>query len=130
MSTRSEAVLIDVVRTPVGRGKPGGMLSGVHPVDLAAGALAAILDRSGLESRQIDDVLLGCVSQVGEQSSNIARQAVLAAGFDETVPAATIDRQCGSSQQAVHSAAQGIIAGAYEAVIVGGVESMSRVPLG
>ncbi|MFB4354007.1 thiolase family protein [Microbacterium sp. LS_15] len=130
MSTRSEAVLIDVVRTPVGRGKPGGMLSGVHPVDLAAGALAAILDRSGLESRQIDDVLLGCVSQVGEQSSNIARQAVLAAGFDETVPAATVDRQCGSSQQAVHSAAQGIIAGAYEAVIVGGVESMSRVPLG
>ncbi|MCM3780734.1 thiolase family protein [Microbacterium hydrocarbonoxydans] len=130
MSTRSEAVLIDVVRTPVGRGKPGGMLSGVHPVDLAAGALAAILDRSGLESRQIDDVLLGCVSQVGEQSSNIARQAVLAAGFDETVPAATIDRQCGSSQQAVHAAAQGIMAGAYDAVIVGGVESMSRVPLG
>lgn len=130
MSTRSEAVLIDVVRTPVGRGKPGGMLSGVHPVDLAAGALGVILDRSGLESRQIDDVLLGCVSQVGEQSSNIARQAVLAAGFDETVPAATVDRQCGSSQQAVHSAAQGIIAGAYEAVIVGGVESMSRVPLG
>lgn len=130
MSTRSEAVLIDVVRTPVGRGKPGGMLSGVHPVDLAAGTLAAILDRNGLESTQIDDVLLGCVSQVGEQSSNIARQAVLAAGFDEAVPASTIDRQCGSSQQAVHSAAQGIIAGAYEAVIVGGVESMSRVPLG
>ncbi|MEV4737415.1 MULTISPECIES: thiolase family protein [unclassified Microbacterium] len=130
MSARSEAVLIDVVRTPVGRGKPGGMLSGVHPVDLAAGALAAILTRSGLESRQIDDVLLGCVSQVGEQSSNIARQAVLAAGFDEAVPATTIDRQCGSSQQAVHSAAQGIIAGSYDAVIVGGVESMSRVPLG
>lgn len=130
MSTRREAVLIDVVRTPVGRGKPGGMLSGVHPVDLAAGVLAAILDRNGLESRQIDDVLLGCVSQVGEQSSNIARQAVLAAGFDETVPAATIDRQCGSSQQAVHAAAQGIMAGAYDAVIVGGVESMSRVPLG
>ncbi|WP_447913776.1 thiolase family protein [Microbacterium phyllosphaerae] len=130
MSTRSEAVLIDVVRTPVGRGKPGGALSGVHPVDLAAGALAAILERSGLESRQIDDVLLGCVSQVGDQSSNIARQAVLAAGFDESIPAATIDRQCGSSQQAVHFAAQGIIAGAYDAVIVGGVESMSRVPLG
>ncbi|KNY05841.1 thiolase family protein [Microbacterium sp. GCS4] len=130
MSARNEAVLIDVVRTPVGRGKPGGMLSGVHPVDLAAGALAAILTRNGLESRQIDDVLLGCVSQVGEQSSNIARQAVLAAGFDEAVPAATIDRQCGSSQQAVHSAAQGIIAGSYDAVIVGGVESMSRVPLG
>lgn len=130
MAERTEAVLVDVVRTPVGRGKPGGALSEVHPVDLAAGVLKAILDRNGLESRQIDDVLLGCVSQVGEQSMNIARQAVLAAGFDETVPGATIDRQCGSSQQAVHIAAQGIIAGAYDAVLVGGVESMSRVPLG
>lgn len=130
MSTRSEAVLIDVVRTPVGRGKPGGGLSEVHPVDLAAGVLAALLERTGLESAQIDDVLLGCVSQTGEQSSNIARQAVLAAGFEESVPASTIDRQCGSSQQAVHFAAQGIMAGAYDAVIVGGVESMSRVPLG
>ena len=130
MSTRSEAVLVDVVRTPVGRGKPGGALSGVHPVDLAAGVLAAVLERSGLESRQIDDVLLGCVSQVGEQSMNIGRQAVLAAGFDDSVPASTIDRQCGSSQQAVHIAAQGIIAGAYDVVIAGGVESMSRVPLG
>jgi acetyl-CoA acetyltransferase family protein len=130
MSTRSEAVLIDVVRTPVGRGKPGGALSGVHPVDLAAGVLSALLERTGLESAQIDDVLLGCVSQVGDQSSNIARQALLAAGFDESVPGATIDRQCGSSQQAVHFAAQGVMAGAYDAVIVGGVESMSRVPLG
>lgn len=130
MTTRSEAVLVDVVRTPVGRGKPGGSLSEVHPVDLAAGVLQAILQRNGLESTQIDDVLLGCVSQVGEQSMNIARQAVLAAGFAETVPGATIDRQCGSSQQAVHIAAQGIIAGAYDAVLVGGVESMSRVPLG
>ncbi|WP_417509040.1 thiolase family protein [Microbacterium sp.] len=130
MSTRSEAVLVDVVRTPVGRGKPGGALSGVHPVDLAAGVLSTILERNGLESQQIDDVLLGCVSQVGDQSMNIARQAVLAAGFDETVPGATIDRQCGSSQQAVHIAAQGIMAGAYDVVLVGGVESMSRVPLG
>lgn len=130
MIKRSEAVLVDIVRTPVGRGKPGGALSEVHPVDLAAGVLKTILERNGLESRQIDDVLLGCVSQVGEQSMNIARQAVLAAGFDETVPGATIDRQCGSSQQAVHIAAQGIIAGAYDAVLVGGVESMSRVPLG
>lgn len=130
MSERSEAVLVDIVRTPVGRGKPGGALSGVHPVDLAAGVLSAVLERNGLESAQIDDVLLGCVGQVGEQSMNIARQAVLAAGFDETVPAATIDRQCGSSQQAAHIAAQGIIAGAYDAVLVGGVESMSRVPLG
>ncbi|GGM61419.1 thiolase family protein [Microbacterium saperdae] len=130
MSTRSEAVLVDVVRTPVGRGKAGGALSGVHPIDLAAGVLSAVLARNGLESRQIDDVLLGCVSQVGEQSMNIGRQAVLAAGFDETVPAFTIDRQCGSSQQAVHIAAQGIIAGSYDIVIAGGVESMSRVPLG
>ncbi|MFS2279662.1 thiolase family protein [Microbacterium sp. OR21] len=126
----SEAVIVDVVRTPVGRGKPGGMLSGVHPVDLAAGVLQSILDRNGLESGQIDDVLLGCVSQVGDQAMNIARQAVLAAGFDETVPATTIDRQCGSSQQAVHFAAAGIAAGESDIVIVGGVESMSRVPLG
>lgn len=126
----SEAVVVDVVRTPVGRGKPGGILSDVHPVDLAAGVLQSILERNGLESVQIDDVLLGCVSQVGEQAMNIARQAVLAAGFDERVPATTIDRQCGSSQQAVHFAAQGIVAGFYDVVIVGGVESMSRVPLG
>ena len=125
-----DAVIVDVVRTPSGRGKPGGALSGVHAVDLAAAVLTALRERNGLESRQIDDVLLGCVSQVGEQSGNIARQAVLAAGFDETVPAATIDRQCGSSQQAAHFAAQGVIAGAYDIVIAGGVESMSRVPLG
>ncbi|MDQ0649648.1 acetyl-CoA acyltransferase [Microbacterium natoriense] len=130
MSTRSEAVLIDVVRTPVGRGKPGGALSDVHPVDLAAGVLAAVLERNGLESAQVDDVMLGCVSQVGDQSMNIARQAVLAAGFDESVPATTIDRQCGSSQQAVHFAAAGIAAGHNDVVLVGGVESMSRVPLG
>ncbi|MFD5226234.1 thiolase family protein [Microbacterium sp. NPDC058342] len=126
----SEAVLVDVVRTPVGRGKPGGSLSGVHPVDLAAGMLQAILDRNGLESGQIDDVMLGCVSQVGDQAMNVARQAVLAAGFDERIPGTTIDRQCGSSQQAVHFAAAGIAAGESDIVIVGGVESMSRVPLG
>jgi acetyl-CoA acyltransferase len=125
-----DAVIVDVVRTPSGRGKPGGALSGVHPVDLAAGVLQAILERSGLESTQIDDVLMGCVSQVADQSLNIGRQAVLAAGFDETVPAVTIDRQCGSSQQAAHFAAQGVIAGAYDIVIAAGVESMSRVPLG
>lgn len=126
----NEAVLVDVVRTPVGRGKPGGALSEVHPVDLAAGVLQTLLARNGLESAQVDDVLLGCVSQVGDQAMNIARQAVLAAGFDETVPATTIDRQCGSSQQAVHFAVQGIAAGDYDIVVVGGVESMSRVPLG
>jgi acetyl-CoA acyltransferase len=126
----SEAVLVDVVRTVVGRGKPGGALSGVHPVDLAAGMLQSILERNGLESGQIDDVMLGCVSQVGDQAMNIARQAVLAAGFDEHIPGTTIDRQCGSSQQAVHFAAAGIAAGENDIVIVGGVESMSRVPLG
>jgi len=124
------AVIVDVVRTPSGRGKPGGALSGVHPVDLAAGVLQTMLERNGLESRQVDDVLLGCVSQVADQAMNIARQAVLAAGFDESVPATTIDRQCGSSQQAAHFAAQGVMAGAYDIVIAGGVESMSRVPLG
>lgn len=126
----SEAVIVDIIRTPVGRGKPGGMLSEVHPVDLAAGVLEQILRRNNLESAQIDDVLLGCVSQIGEQSMNIARQAVLAAGFDESVPGTTIDRQCGSSQQAVHFAVQGIASGAYDIVLAGGVESMSRVPLG
>ncbi|MCB0885474.1 MAG: thiolase family protein [Propionibacteriaceae bacterium] len=124
------AVIVDAVRTPSGRGKPGGALSGIHPVDLAAHVLRAPLERNGLDSRQIDDVLLGCVSQVGEQTMNIARQAVLAAGFDERVPATTIDRQCGSSQQAAHFAAQGVMAGQYDIVIAGGVESMSRVPLG
>jgi len=124
------AVIVDAVRTPSGRGKPGGALSGIHPVDLAAQVLRATLERNGLESGQVDDVLLGCVSQVGEQTMNIARQAVLAAGFDESVPASTIDRQCGSSQQAAHFAAQGVMAGQYDIVIAGGVESMSRVPLG
>lgn len=129
MSMRS-AVIVDVVRTASGRGKPGGALSGIHPVDLAAAVLTSILERSGLDSAQIDDVMLGCVGQVGEQSTNIARQAVLAAGFAESVPATTIDRQCGSSQQAVHFAAQSIMAGANDIVIVGGVESMSRIPIG
>ncbi|MGO4689620.1 thiolase family protein [Glaciibacter sp. 2TAF33] len=126
----TSAVIVDVVRTASGRGKPGGALSSVHPVDLAATVLSAVLERNGLESRQIDDVIWGTVSQVGDQSMNIARQATLAAGFDESVPATTIDRQCGSSQQAAHFAAQGVIAGAYDIVIAGGVESMSRVPLG
>ena len=125
-----QAVIVDVVRTPAGRGKPGGALSEVHPVDLAATVLRALLERSGLESTHIDDVLMGCVSQVGDQSLNIARQATLAAGFDESVPGVSIDRQCGSSQQAAHFAAQGVMAGAYDIVIAAGVESMSRVPLG
>ena len=124
------AVIVDAVRTPSGRGKPGGALSGLHPVDLSARVLTSLLERNGLDSARVDDVLWGCVSQVGEQATNVARQATLAAGFAETVPAASIDRQCGSSQQAAHFAAQGVIAGAYDIVIAGGVESMSRVPLG
>lgn len=124
------AVIVDAVRTPSGRGKTGGALSGIHPVDLAAATLRAVRERNDLGAGDVDDVLWGCVSQVGEQSGNIARHAVLAAGFDETVPAATIDRQCGSSQQAAHFAAQGVMAGQYDIVIAGGVESMSRVPLG
>lgn len=124
------AVIVDVVRTASGRGKSGGALSGIHPVDLLAHVLASVLERNGLTSTQIDDVLIGCVSQVGEQSMNIARNAVLSAGFDPSVPAATIDRQCGSSQQAATFAAQGVISGQYDIVIAGGVESMSRIPLG
>ncbi len=125
-----DAVIVDVVRTVSGRGKPGGALSATHPVDLAADVLRALLERNGLESAQVDDVIMGCVSQLGDQSMNIARHAVLAAGFAESVPATTIDRQCGSSQQAAHFAAQGVMAGVYDIVIAAGVESMSRVPLG
>ena len=124
------AVIVDVVRTASGRGKPGGALSELHPADLLAQVLSAVLTRNGLESKQIDDVIAGCVGQAGEQSANIARNAVLGAGFDTSVPAATIDRQCGSSQQAAAFAAQGVMAGVYDIVIAAGVESMSRVPLG
>lgn len=124
------AVIVDVVRTASGRGKPGGVLSGIHPTDLLAHVLGAVLERNGLDSKQVDDVMVGCVSQVGEQSSNIARNAVLSGGFDSSVPAATIDRQCGSSQQAAAFAAQGVLAGSYDIVIAAGIESMSRVPLG
>ena len=125
-----EAVIIDVVRTPVGRGKPGGLLSGIHPVDLLAGVLDAIVGRNDLDPALIDDVIGGCVSQIGEQSYNVTRNAVLAAGFPETVPGTTIDRQCGSSQQAATFAAQAVLAGHADIVIACGVESMSRVPLG
>ena len=125
-----DAVIVGAVRTPIGRGRPGGLLSGVHPVDLLAGTIVALLERTGVPPALIDDVIAGCVDQVGEQALNIARWATLAAGLPETVPATTIDRQCGSSQQAVHFAAQGIMAGSYDAVIACGVESMSRVPLG
>jgi acetyl-CoA acyltransferase len=128
MST--EAVIVDVIRTPVGRGKPGGILSGVHPVDLLAGVLDALVSRNDLDPALIDDVIAGCVSQIAEQSYNIARNAVLAAGFPETVPGTSIDRQCGSSQQAATFAAQAVMSGQADIVIACGVESMSRVPLG
>ncbi|MEV5384452.1 thiolase family protein [Streptomyces sp. NPDC052721] len=126
----NQAVIVDAVRTASGRGKPGGALSGIHPATLLAGVLAELVRRNDLDPALVDDVIAGCVSQIGEQSYNIARTAMLTAGLPESVPATTVDRQCGSSQQAVHFAAQGILAGAYDIVIACGVESMSRVPMG
>jgi len=124
------AVIVDVVRTASGKGKPGGALSSVHPVRLLADTLRALLARTDVDPASIDDVIAGCVSQAGDQALNIARNAVLAAGIPESVPGTTVDRQCGSSQQAVHFAAQGVMAGAYDVVVACGVESMSRVPMG
>jgi len=126
----STAVIVDAVRTPVAKGKPGGAYSEIHPTDLHAHALRALVDRTGLDPVEIDDVISGVVGQVGEQSANAARWAVLGAGFPESVPAVTIDRQCGSSQQALHFAAQGVISGAYDVAVASGVESMSRIPIG
>jgi acetyl-CoA acetyltransferase family protein len=123
-----EPVIVGAVRTPVGR-RNGG-LAGVHAVDLGAVALRALVERSGVDPLLVDDVIMGCVSQTGEQSVNVARNAWLAAGLPEEVPATTIDRQCGSSQQAVQFAAQGIMAGGYQLVVAGGVEHMTRVPMG
>ncbi len=125
-----EAVIIDAVRTPVGRGKPGGALSGIHAVDLLSLTFTGLLDRVGIDPALVDDVLVGCVSQVGEQSACPGRVAWLGAGLPESVPATTIDRRCGSSQQAASFAAQGIMSGAYDVAVVAGVESMSRVPMG
>ncbi|WP_416972838.1 thiolase family protein [Streptomyces sp. 4F14] len=124
-----DAVIVEAVRTPVGKGKPGGSLSHVHPVDLLAHALRTLVDRSGVDPALVDDVIGGTVDQVGEQAMNTTRYAALAAGLPESVPATTVDRQCGSSQQAVHFAAQGVMAGAYDLVVACGVESMSRVPM-
>jgi acetyl-CoA acyltransferase len=123
----SDALIVEAVRTPIGRRK--GMLSGWHPADLLSEVLAAAAARAGVEPGEVDDVIVGCLDQVGEQAINIGRSAALAAGFPETVPATTIDRQCGSSQQAAHFAAQGVMAGAYDIVIAAGVESMTRVPM-
>lgn len=123
------AVIVDVVRSPFGRGRPGGALEGLHPVDLYAQVLQALVQRTGVDPAIIEDVITGCVIQVAEQSGNIGRQAVLAGGFPETVPAVTLDRKCGSAQQAFDFAAQGVIAGAYDVVVAGGVEMMSLVPM-
>jgi acetyl-CoA acetyltransferase family protein len=125
-----EAVIVGAVRTPVGKGKASGALHGVLPADLLAHSLRDLVQRAGVEPGQIDDVIAGAVTQVGDQGVNIARNALLGAGFPESVPGTTVDRQCGSSQQAISFAAQGVVSGAYDLVIAGGVESMSRVPMG
>ncbi|MET9084123.1 thiolase family protein [Streptomyces sp. NPDC004237] len=124
-----DAVIVEAVRTPVGKGKPNGSLAHVHPVELLAHTLRTLVERSGVDPALIDDVIGGTVDQVGEQAMNTTRYAVLSAGFPESVPATTVDRQCGSSQQAVHFAAQGVMSGAYDIVVACGVESMSRVPM-
>ena len=124
----TNAVIVDAIRTPLG--KRNGKLKDWHPVDLAAETLKALVDRTGVDPALVDDVVMGCVMQVGEQAANVARNAVLAAGWPEDVPGTTVDRQCGSSQQAAHFAAQGVIAGAYDVVVAAGVEVMTRVPMG
>ncbi|MEW2500791.1 thiolase family protein [Amycolatopsis sp. NPDC047767] len=129
MTSPRDAVVVDVLRTPVGKGKPGGALSHVHPVNLLADVLAGLVARNDLDPALVDDVIGGCVTKAGEQAVNPARSAVFAAGFPQSVPATTVDRQCGSSQQAVHFAAHAIQAGAADVVIACGVESMSRVPM-
>jgi len=122
------AVIVDAIRTPLG--KRNGRMKNWHPVDLAAEVMSSLVKRTGIDPAMIDDVVMGCVMQVGEQGLNVARNAVLAAGWPDTVPGTTVDRQCGSSQQAAHFAAQGVMAGAYDVVVAAGVEVMSRVPMG
>ncbi|MFN0163820.1 MAG: thiolase family protein [Burkholderiales bacterium] len=126
----NQAVIVDAVRTPMGRGRAGGALSELHATDVLMPVLMALIERNGIDPGSVDDVIAGCVSQAGEQSAGVGRFAWLAAGYPDHVPSTTIDRKCGSSQQAVHFAAQGIMAGAYEIAIACGVESMSRVPMG
>ena len=123
-----DAVIVEAVRTPIG--KRNGSLAGVHPVDLSALVLSELISRTGVDPAEIDDVQWGCVTQLGDQSSNVGRYAVLAAGWPESVPAVTVNRACGSSQQALDAAAHAVMAGQQELVVAGGVESMSRVPLG
>jgi acetyl-CoA acyltransferase len=122
-----EAVIVDTLRTPIGKRK--GQLSGWHPADLLGFALTSLIERTGIDPERIDDVIGGCVTQVGEQSTNVTRNAWVGAGLPQNVSATTVDRQCGSSQQAVHFAAQGVLAGAYDIAVACGVESMSRVPM-
>src|SRR5579884_3520514 len=122
-----EAVIVGALRTPIGR--RAGRVSGWHPVDLLAHVLKALVDSTGIDPAQVDDVVGGCVTQCGEQGCNVTRNGWVAAGLPWTVPATTVDRQCGSSQQAVHFAAQGVIAGAYDLVVACGVESMTRAPM-
>jgi len=124
----AEAVIVEAVRSPIG--KRNGGLSGVHAADLSAQVLNALAQRAGIDPGMVDDVIWGCVSQAGEQALDIARTAVLTAGWPETVPGVTVDRQCGSSQQSIHFAAAGVVAGHYDVVVAGGVESMSRTPMG
>ena len=123
-----DAVIVEAVRTPVG--KRNGGLASVHPADLSAHVLRAVVERSGLDPALIDDVIWGCVSQIGEQTFDIARTSLLSAGYPESVPGVTVDRQCGSSQQSLHFAAAGVMAGHYDFVVAGGVETMSRTPMG
>ncbi|MGW2310527.1 thiolase family protein [Actinomadura luteofluorescens] len=125
-----DAVIVEAVRTPLGKGRAGGALHGDHPADLLARTLASLVERAGIDPAAVDDVIGGVVTQAGDQALNLTRTAVLAAGFPESVPAMTVDRQCGSSQQALHIAAQGVQSGAYDIAIACGVESMSRVPMG
>ncbi len=122
-----EPVIVDVVRTAFG--KRGGALANWHPADLLGFALTSLVERTGIDPERVDDVIGGCVSQVGEQSTNIARNGWVSAGLPQGVPATTVDRQCGSSQQAVHFAAAGVAAGHYDLAVACGVEVMSRVPL-
>lgn len=126
----NSAVVVDAVRSPIGRGKAGGVFHQLHAVDLLAQVILALFERNDVDPGRVDDVIVGCVSQAADQASTPGRGAWLAAGLPENVPAVTIDRRCGSSQQSVHFAAQGIMAGSYDIVVAGGVESMSRVPMG
>ncbi|GAA4730042.1 thiolase family protein [Nocardioides endophyticus] len=125
-----DAVIVEAVRSPMTRGKVGGALSNLHPVELLAQTVKGLLARVDIDPGDVDDVIVGCVSQVGEQAGNVGRMAWLAAGLPVHVPATTVERKCGSSQQAAHFAAQGIAAGAYDIAVVAGVESMSRIPMG